>query len=94
MYADIGIPNYLSKADAFYTQCYKYFEPSSIAPSTAKKARLILKDRYIKESIAKIDWNKAKFEVTDYIKNNLIPKAQKSALVYEKDFKKNYFRRD
>jgi hypothetical protein len=88
MYPEIGIPNYLSKADAFYTQCYKYFEPSSMAPSTAKKVCLILKDRYIKESIAKIDWNKAKFEVVDYIKNNLISKAQKSALVYEKDFEK------
>lgn len=88
MVSEIGVSNYMKKADALYTQCYAYFEPSSMSSETAKKACILLRQRYIDESIAKIEWIDAGFARVEYYKNNIQSKAAKGIFTSEQDFQK------
>lgn len=88
---DIGVNNYLAKADSFYNKCYAYFEPSSMSSDTAKKACVLLRQRYLDQSVAKIEWKEASFAKVNYYQDNIKAKAAKSTFVKEQDFQKEIF---
>lgn len=83
---ELAKESYQELADILYGKCYTYYEPTNMSESTAKKACSTLRDRYIRESIGKNQFEKSSLEVYSYYKSNIEPAIIGSAMKNNTDF--------
>lgn len=75
----IGLANYAQLSGQLYSACYQFFEPSDMSASTARDVCAILRERYIDESQARIQWETFDGENVGYYKANMLPKTREGA---------------
>jgi hypothetical protein len=75
----IGMANYAQLSGQLYSACYKFFEPTDMSASTSREVCAILRDRYIDESQARIQWETFDGENVAYYKANMLPKTREGA---------------
>lgn len=85
---ELGKDGYQELANTLYQKCYDYFEPTNLSASNSKKVCAILRDRYIVQSMGKLQWAEFQGERGVYYKKNVEPKAQGAALLSDAEFKK------
>ncbi|MDX1923031.1 MAG: hypothetical protein SFW65_07885 [Alphaproteobacteria bacterium] len=85
---ELGKDGYKDLANTLYQKCYDYFEPTNLSASNSKKVCAILRDRYIVQSMGKLQWAEFQVERGDYYKKNVKPKAEGAALIGDAEFKK------
>ncbi len=83
----LGKDGYVQLADTLYNNCYDYFEPTNMSSSTAKKVCALFRDRYVVQSMGKLQWHAFQIERGEYYKKNVRPKAEGAALVSDAAFK-------
>lgn len=70
---DLAKDGYTELASILYGKCYNYFEPSNMSADTAKKVCSTLRNRYISESLGKLQFQKSSLEVYPYYKSDIEP---------------------
>lgn len=83
---ELAKDGYMELANILYKKCYNYFEPTNLSESNSKKVCSILRDRYINESLGKIEWQTFQADRTPYYKKNLKPMAVESSMLSEAEF--------
>lgn len=83
---ELAKDGYMELANILYGKCYTYFEPTNLSADNSKEVCAILRDRYVNESIGKIQWNAYQLDRTPYYNKNMKPIAASSALLSADEF--------